>query len=249
MKLPMATAAALVMMVATAAQADPRLDEKVYDPYVRNHVLEVETRFARESGGPLDRSSATVAELEYGLSDTLSLAALGKIAGGGGEPTRLRGIGIEAVYALGQIPGLGVDVGLYGEVMEGVNGDDSALEGKLLFAKQAGPVQALLNLIVERPLHVPGEAYGSYGYAGSVTVRAAKGLRLGVQAFGDLGSDHAFLKGRQGAYVGPALLWEGRPRNAPVELEVGLGWLKSVGASTKEADSQLRVTVELERRF
>lgn len=249
MKIHTAIAAALAMLAATTARADPRLDEKVYDPYVRNHVLELETRFARESGGALDRSAATVAELEYGVSDALSLSVLGKVAGGGGEPTRLRVAGVEAVYALGQIPGLGVDVGLYGEYMQGLNGDDSGLEGKLLFAKQAGPVQALLNLIVERPLHVPGEGYGSYGYAGSVTVRATKGLHLGVQAFGDLGSDHGFLKGRQGAYVGPALLWEGRTRNAPVELEVGLGWLKSVGASTKEADSQLRVTLELERRF
>ena len=240
MKLHTAIAAALTMLVATAAQADPRLDEKVYDPYVRNHVLEVETRVARETGGALDRSSATVAELEYGVSDTLSLAVLGKVTGGGGDPTRLRGVGVEAVYYLGQIPGLGVDVGLYGEVMNGLNGDDSALEGKLLFAKQAGPVQALLNLIVERPLHVPGEGYANYGYAGSVTVRAAKGLRVGVQAF---------LKGRQGAYVGPQLLWEGRPKRSPVEVEVSLGWLKSVGADTREADSQLRVTLELERRF
>ena len=249
MKLHAAMALVFTMLVATAAQADPRLDEKVYDPYVRNHVLEVETRVARETGGELDRSTATVAELEYGVSDNLSLAVLGKVTGGGGDPTRLRGVGVEAVYYLGQIPGLGVDVGLYGEVMKGLNDGETALEGKLLFAKQAGPVQALVNLIVERPLHVPGEGYANYGYAGSVTVRAAKGLRLGVQAFGDLGDDHAFLKGRQGAYVGPQLLWEARVRNSPVELEVGVSWLKSVGADTREADSQLRVILELERRF
>ena len=132
MKLHTAMAVALTMMVATAAQADPRLDEKVYDPYVRNHVLEAETRVARETGGTLDRSAATVAELEYGMSDTLSLAVLGKITGGGSDSTRLRGVGVEAVYYLGQIPGLGVDVGLYGEVMNGLNGDDSALELSLI---------------------------------------------------------------------------------------------------------------------
>ena len=39
MNIHTAMAVALSMLVATAAQADPRLDEKVYDPYVRNHVL------------------------------------------------------------------------------------------------------------------------------------------------------------------------------------------------------------------
>ena len=58
MKFHTVMAAALAAMVATAAQADPRLDEKVYDPYVRNHVLEVETRVARETGGALDRSAS-----------------------------------------------------------------------------------------------------------------------------------------------------------------------------------------------
>ena len=249
MKFHTVMAAALAAMVATAAQADPRLDEKVYDPYVRNHVLEVETRFARENGGELDRSASYIGELEYGVSDKLSLAVLGKVTRGEGQGSRLRGVGIEAVYYLGQIPGLGVDVGLYGEVMQGLSDGETALEGKLLFAKQAGPVQAVLNLIAERPLHVPGEGYAEYGYAGSVTVRAAKGLRVGVQAFGDLGDDHGFLKGRQGAYIGPELRWEARAKSSPVELEVGVSWLKSVGANTKEADSQLRVTLELERRF
>jgi hypothetical protein len=249
MKFHTVMVAALAALVATAAQADPRLDEKIYDPYVRNHVLEVGTRFARENGGELDRSASYIGELEYGVSDNLSLAVLGKVTRGEGQGSRLRGVGVEAVYYLGQIPGLGVDVGLYGEYMKGLSDGETALEGKLLFAKQAGPVQAVLNLIVERPLHVPGEGYANYGYAGSVTWRAAKGVRVGVQAFGDLGDDHNFLKGRQGAYIGPELRWETRARNSPVELEVGVSWLKSVGANTREADNQVRVTLELERRF
>lgn len=70
-----------------------------------------------------------------------------------------------------------------------------------------------------------------------------------MQAFGDLGDDHGFLKGQQGAYIGPELRWEARAKGSPVELEVGVSWLKSVGANTREADSQFRVTLELERRF
>jgi hypothetical protein len=242
-------AAGFGLALALAAHADPRLDEKVYDPYVRNHVFEAEMRGAREDGGPLRGSAAYVGELEYGVSDKLSLAFVSKVAGGAGEPTRLRGAGLEAVYYLGQIPRIGVDVGLYGEYMAGLNGDPGGLEGKLLFAKQAGRMQALFNFIAERPLHAPGQGFSSYGYATSVTWRTLGNLKAGVEAFGDLGDDHGILKRRQGAYVGPTVLWEVHPRNSPLEVEVGVGWLKSVGADRSEADSQTRFTLEFERRF
>lgn len=232
------------------AWADPRLDEKVYSPYVENQVLELETYGGGEiGGGALKGAHAYVAEAEYGLNDRLSLALVGRIAGGAGEATAVRGAGFEAVYYAGQIPGLGVDVGLYGEFQRGLHGDSDGLEGKILLAKQAGRFQGLLNLIVERPLHAPDEAYASYGYAASATWRLAGAFRAGVEAFGDLGSDHGFLTGRQGAYVGPVAAWEFHPRRSPVELEFNAGWLKSVGPARAEADSQLRFTVEVERRF
>jgi hypothetical protein len=250
MKVGMAViAAGFGLTLAGSVQADPRLDEKVYDPYVRNHVFEVETRASLEEGGPLKGSATYVGEFEYGVSDNLSLAFVSKVAGGAGEPRRLRGAGLEAVYYLGQIPKIGVDVGVYGEYMAGLNGDPGGLEGKLLFAKQAGRMQALLNLIAERPLHVADEGFASYGYATSVTWRTVGNLKVGVEAFGDLGDDHGFLKRRQGAYVGPAVLWEVHPARSPLEVEFGLGWLKSVAADRSEADSQVRLTLEFERRF
>ncbi len=240
---------ALALLFVQAATADPRLDEKVYDPYVHNHIFEIETRAASESGGPLAGAVAYIGELEYGVSDHLSLSLVNKVAGGAGEPTRLRGVGVEAVDYLGQIPGLGIDVGLYGEYMAGLGGDDSGLEAKLLLAKQAGPVEALLNLIVERPIHVPGQEFATYGYAGAVNWRAGGNLKLGIQAFGDLGDDHGGFSRPQVAYVGPAIFWEGRPRRSPVEVELGLSWLKAFGADRHEGDRQVRVTLEFERRF
>ena len=244
-----ALAALAVVGLASAARADPRLDEKVYAPYVLNGVAELETRFGRVSGGPLDGAATTVVEAEYGVNDHLSLAAIGAVTHGPGEGTRLAAIGLEAVAYLGQIPRLGVDAGLYLEYRKGLNGAEDVLEGKLLFAKTAGRFQGLANLIVERPLGVPkGEGYAAYGYAASATWRTLGHLRLGAEAFGDLGSDRAFL-GRQGAYVGPQIKWSGRPRGSPVEIEVDAGWLAAVGESRNEASSEVRLAVELERRF
>jgi hypothetical protein len=246
--LPFVAVALAAMAPATGAIADPRLDEKVYTPYVQNGVGEFEVRTARQNGGPTDGALTTVLEAEYGLNDRVSLALVGAVERVPGEPTRFTSIGLEAVGYLGQIPKLGVDVGGYLEYGQGLSSESNVLEGKLLLAKQAGRFQGLVNLIVERPLGPRDEAYASYGYAASATWRTVGSLRLGVEAFGDLGDDHRF-PGPQGAYVGPQLLWEGRPEGSPVEIDIDAGWLFPVGADRREAASQLRIGLELEHRF
>ncbi len=241
--------AALLSLIASAAAADPRLDEKVYSPYVLNGVAEFEARVGREVGGPLDGQTTTVLEAEYGLNDRISLALVGALANEPGVDTRFNGVGVEGIGYLGRIPGVGVDTGLYLEYKHGLKGEDDIAEAKLLLAKTEGRFQGLLNLIVERPLGVPaGEGFAEYGYAASATWQTVGALRLGVEAFGNLGSDRSFL-GRQGAYIGPQVKWEGRPRFSPVEIDIDAGWLAAVGPSRSEAGSQFRFGVELERRF
>ena len=241
-------AALLCVLLPVVAAADPRLDEKVYAPYVLKGVGEFEARGATEAGGALGGAATSVLEAEYGVSDRLSLALVGRMERDATGPMRLDAVGLEAIAALGQIPGVGVDAGLYLEYDQGVGGGTSAGEAKLLLAKTKGRFQGLLNLIVERPFGVPqGEGFANYGYAASVTWRTIGALRLGAEAFGDLGTDHGMAA--RGAYVGPQVKWRGRPARSPVEIEIDAGWLAAVGDSRREAGSQLRLTVELERRF
>jgi len=122
-----------------AAAADPRLDEKVYDPYVENGVAELETRLGGEVGGALGGETTTVIEAEYGLNDRVSLALVGALGRGPGEPARLDSVGVEAVAYVGQVPALGVDTGLYLEYARGLHGESDTVEAKLLFAN-GGPV-------------------------------------------------------------------------------------------------------------
>jgi hypothetical protein len=249
MKFPLlALPLAVGVLTATGAVADPRLDEKVYTPYVQNGVAELELRTARQNGGATAGDTTTVVEGEYGLNDRLSLALLGAIERSPDQSSRLTSVGLEAVGYIGQIPGLGVDTGVYLEYKHGLHGNADVAEGKVLFAKTAGRFQGLLNLIVERPFGPSGEAFGSYGYAASATWKTVGALRVGAEAFGDVGTDHGF-GGRRGAYLGPQLLWEGRPAGAPVEIGVDAGWLVPVGTARRESRSQLRFTLELERRF
>ncbi|MGI9170540.1 MAG: hypothetical protein ACR2FH_10275 [Caulobacteraceae bacterium] len=244
-----ALALALTLLGSGSARADPRLDEKVYDPYILNGIAEFEARNAQELGGPLGGQTTTVLEAEYGLNDRVSLALVGAIQRPAGETTRLAGIGLESVAYLGRLPAVGVDAGLYVEYKVGFGGEGDVAEAKVLLAKTAGRFQGLLNLIVEEPVGAPpGEGFASYGYAASATWQTVGNLRLGAEAFGDFGDDHAFL-GRQGAYVGPQVKWEGRLGASPVELGLDAGWLAAVGADRGEANSQVRIGIELERRF
>jgi len=237
--------------VSAPALADPRLDEVVYSPYVGNHRLEFSTRIGQEVGnGELKGAQTIVSEAEYGFNDRLSLGLVTSVERAPGEARKLTGVGLEAIYYLGRIPGIGVDAGLYLEATKGTNGESDSGEAKLLLAKTAGRFQGLLNLIVERPFNgPPGEVYASYGYAASATWRTIGALRLGAEAFGDFGDDHGFLNHPQGAYVGPQVKWEHKPRSFPFEIEVDAGWLAAVGADRPEASSQFRINLEFERRF
>lgn len=241
----------LVTLPLTPAFADLRLDEVVYSPYVENHAVEFENRFGQEVGhGSRKGANTLVTEVEYGVNDRLSVALLTKVEGAPGEARRLTKVAIESVIYLGQIPKIGVDTGLYLELGKGVNGDSDGGEVKLLLAKTTGRFQGLLNIIAERPLGGPAdEAFASYGYAASATWRTVGKLRLGAEVIGDLGDDHAFLCGGQGAYLGPQLKWEGRPGGGPLELAVDAGWLAAIGSNRQEGRGQARVSIKLERRF
>lgn len=240
---------ALGLMAAAPALADPRLDEKVYEPYIETHELEFEVRHGQENGGALGGAATTVVEVEYGFNDRLSLALVGANENEPGDGGRWRSVGLESVVYLGPIAHTGVDAGLYLEYEKGLSGETDGGEAKLLLAKNAGRFQGLLNLIVEHPFGAPrGEGISSYGYAASATWRAAGHLRVGAEAFGDLGDDHRF-GGRQGAYLGPVAQWSLKVPHSRYELAVEGAWLAPFGAAHDEGRSQSRLNLEFERRF
>lgn len=245
-----AAALAAAATLAGAAHADePGLGNKVYDPYVRNGLTEVEVRTGRLNGGELARTAGAVVELEHGFSDRVSVALVAEFERAPDTPSRLDSIGLESVIYLGQIPTLGVDVGAYVEYEQRVNAESGVAEGKLLLARQFGPVRTLLNLIAKKPLSDKhDENATNFGYAAQGTVEATPHLQVGVQAFGGLGDDRSFA-GRQSHYVGPVANWELRPRGLPGELELETAYLFPVGAASRETDGQVRLVLEYERHF
>jgi len=242
-------AAAGVALLGSTAWAEPGLANKVYSPYVKNGVTEVEVRGGSLTGGPLDGESGLVVELEHGFSDRVSVAVLGEFEHHAGEETKLDAVAVESVVYLGQIPNLGIDVGGYLEYEQRIHNESGVLEGKLLLAKQFGPVHGLFNFIAERPLtNKPEDQETEFEYAAQATVDAAPRLQLGAQAFGDLGTDKAF-GGRQAHYLGPVADWEMRPAWMPGELEFEAAYLFPLGTARDDTNGQVRFVLEYERRF
>ncbi len=232
-----------------SAQAAPGLGDKVYDPYVRRGIGEIELRTGRLTGKALDGESAATLEAEYGFNDRVSGALLVEFEDHVGEPAKVDAIGLESVIYLGQIPKLGIDAGLYLEYEQRIHNESGVGEAKALFAKSAGRYQALFNFVAKRPFtDKPGEAVTEFSYAASLDRETWSNLRLGVEAFGGLGTDRRF-GGQQEHFIGPMVKWALPLRRFGGELEFETAYLFATGAARDSANGQARFLVEWERRW
>jgi hypothetical protein len=169
-----------------------------------------------------------VFELEHAFSSRLSLAVLVET---GRAPTDRRTVdafAIEGVYTTGSVNALGIDTALYIEAKHGLRGDADVIEVKELLEHQAGKFDSRLNVIAEKPMR-SGEPV-AFSYAASADwALVGDEIRLGVAAFGDLGTIRQFA-GREEHYIGPEAKVE-IERAGPGEFEVEVGWLRAFGAA------------------
>ena len=238
-----AAAAAAVLAglaLSTPALAAPGLGAEIYGATVDKGELEVEARYGRLGGGPDDGEDVIKLEAGYGVTDRLRVAVQGEFEREPGGPRRAEAMGIEAVYALGKLGG--IDVAIYGEYEIGFNGNSDAVETKLLLQRKTGAWDLRLNLIAEKPL-VSG-APVELGYAASVDAAVLGEARLGVQAFGALGTFSHFAP-REEHFIGPVAKFE--IGGLGVE-EVGLqvGYLFALGKARDDTKGQFKVNLELE---
>jgi hypothetical protein len=245
----LAVAAGCMMAIAGSASAAPGMANKVYDPYVRNGVTEVEVRGGRLLGGQENGDSAAIVEVEHGFNDRFSLAVVGEFEDEPGARRKLDSVALEGVVYVGQIPGLGVDVGLYGEYEQRIHNESGVGEAKVLMARQMGPVHTSLNIIVRQAFtDRDGEGAMTFGYAAQGVVEVAPRFFFGAQAFGDIGQRGA-IGGRQGHFAGPVIRYEFRNKVLPGEIEVEGAYLFPLGTAKDETDGQVRFAVEWEKRF
>ena len=243
----LAAIAVAVLAGASPAMAAPGLANKVYEPYVKRGITEVELRGGRLTGGAAAGESKALVEVSHGFSDRVSAGLAAEFEDTPGARRRLAALALGTVVYIGQIPGTGVDVGGYLEYVQPVHGGASAVEAKLLFARQFGPVNATANLIAERPLSRRNHET-EFEYALQGTVDAGGGWNLGAQVFGDLGTTKRF-GGRQEHFLGPVARFETHPSWMPGELELEAAYLFAAGAAKDETNGQFRFVIEWENRF
>lgn len=234
---------AALILVPAVAWADPGVGDPVYGATLQRGTAEFEARYGRLTGGSADATDGLTLESEYAFSNRFAAAVLVETAREPGGDRTAQSASVEAIYTLGRIKPLALDVAVYGEYKHGLRGNDDAFEGKVLIEHRAGSFDARLNLISEHALR--GGEPVNLGYAASADwALVGDDLRLGVQAFGDLGSTQRF-GGRQQAYAGPVIK-AGIERIGPGEIEIEAGWLRAFGSARDHADGQARLLVSYE---
>lgn len=227
-------AATVLTLVASPAHAAPGLDEVVYGATVEPGVTEIETRYGRLTGDEADGEDAFVLEASHGFSSRFYGAALAIFEREPGESRRLDALALEGIAPLGTIKPLGIDTALYVEVEKPIH-DSAKLESKLLLEKRMAGFDSRLNLIGEKPFDgSPVE----FRYAASADFEIADDIRLGAEAFGDLGTSHRVTT-RGEHYLGPSVSAD-IEHIGKGELELRAGYLFALGRARDETDGQLR---------
>src|SRR5262245_10345246 len=224
-----------------AALGDPGPASEVYSPSVTRGLTELEVRSGLLNGGEADGDWQIKAEASHGVTDWWRPAIVAEWENEGGE-TEFTAFAVESVFDFTATRDWPVHLGLYVEYEWAQEGSDEA-EFKLLMQRERGPWDLRLNLIGARVLASAPDDIWEFGYAAQASYAVNDDFALGVQGFGDAGTDDSFGLDDQGHYWGPFAEFEaGEFDNG--ELELQLGYLAGLGEA--EADGVLRVKLEYE---
>ncbi len=240
------TAMSVAAFTVMPANAAPGVGDPVYGATIERGVTEFEARYGRLTGGAADGEDGLILEADHGFSNRFAAAIVLETGRDPGGRRRTNAASVEAIYALGQIRPLALDVALYGEYKYGFRSNADVLETKLLLQHRAGGFDSRLNLIAEKPLaaNEPVEI----GYAASADWQiAGDDVKLGLTAFGDLGTTRKF-GGRHEHFIGPTAKFEVE-HLGPGELEIEVGWLRAFGAARDETAGQARLLIDYELHF
>ncbi len=230
----------------TAAVAAPGVGDPVYGATIEKGMTEFEARYGRLTGGTADSEDGLIFEVEHGFSNRFAAALLVETDRDPNGGRKANSASIEAIYTLGQIKPLALDVALYAEYKAGFRANADAIEAKLLLQHRRGGFDGRINLIAEKAL-APGEPV-EFGYAGSIDWQVAGDeVKLGLAAFGDLGTTRSFGR-RQEHFIGPEMKFE-IEHLGPGEIEIETGWLRAFGAARDVTDGQARLLLEYELHF
>lgn len=232
-------AIAVACALSSPALAAPGMGSEVYGATVDKGELEFESIYGELDGGADDGENVLKLEAAYGVTDKLRLGVLTELEKEPGGKRKAEEVAVEAVYELGKVGG--IDFAAYGEYAIGLNGHADKLEGKLLMQRKSGPLDLRFNLIAEKALE-HGEKL-ELAYAASADVEAIGEVRLGVQAYGELGTFDKFMP-RAEHFIGPVAKAEIEGLGPEIGIEAG--YLFPVAAAKDDSNGQFRLLLEME---
>ncbi|WP_066552058.1 hypothetical protein [Croceicoccus bisphenolivorans] len=223
---------------ALPAQAAPGLGQEIYSADVEQGELEGEARWGRLAGGEDGGKEALFLEIAYGVSQSLRFSISGEWEKEPGQTRDAEAVGFEALYAISEAGGFAFAVlGEYEVVFDGTD----QMEAMLIMQRDSGPLDIRFNVIAEKEL-AGGEPV-EFEYGVSADIAAFGEVRVGAEAFGELGTTKDFLP-RAEHFAGPAAKF-GIEGLGP-ELEVGVGYLFALGEAKDETDGMLRIGLDME---
>ena len=222
--------------------AEPGGAAEVYAPGVEQGETEAELRGGILIGGDADGEWQTKAEVGRAFNGWWRPGLVAEWEHEGGA-TNFTALAVENIFDVSATRDWPVHFGGYLEYEWPQDGADH-VEVKLLMQRERGPWDLLLNLIGEREVGSGASDEWEFGYAAQAAFAFNDDFALGIEGFGDAGTDTNFGQlGDQAHYWGPFGRFEiGRLGEGEVELQ--LGYLLGVGEAA--ADGQLRFKLEYE---
>jgi hypothetical protein len=245
MSLKSTTAAvfATALLTPCAAWAEPGLAAEVYGPSVHEGQGEAALRGGALDGGDADGEWQTKLEVGYAFTDFWRSSIVGEWEHQSGD-TEFTAVAIENVFDFTGTRDWPVHLGAYAEYEFNTQDGPDGLELKLLMQHERGPLGLTLNLITERQLGSSASNVWEFGYAAEAAYTLNEDFALGIQGFGDTGTDDDFGDlGDHAHYWGPFAQFE-VAHMGEGEVELQLGYLLGTGDS--EADGQFRIKLEYE---
>jgi len=136
-------------------------------------------------------------ELEYGITDRWDVSLYQMFKQEGKESLRYSGIKLETRYRFGERGQYPVDPLIYIEYKLGAAGEENAVEGKLILAKDIGKLNIAYNQILEAELN-NGES-PEHEYAAGISYPLNQSIRVGAEGKGSYTErEHA---------IGPTISW------------------------------------------
>ncbi|MBI3438652.1 MAG: hypothetical protein HY054_08400 [Proteobacteria bacterium] len=202
---------------------------------------ELEVRSGFLTGGAVDGDWQTKIEAGYGATNWWRPSIVAEWEHAGDE-TAFTAFAIENIFDFTATRSWPVHLGAYAEY-EWANDGPNQLELKLLAERQHAPFDLRLNLIGTRLLGGTAENTWEFGYAVQGSYAFNDDFALGVQGFGDAGTNSDFGLRNQAHYWGPfAQIELGHFNEGEIDLQVG--YLAGFGEA--EADGIFRVKLEYE---